>query len=329
MPAEVAAGKTYLDAISAALRDEMRRDPGVFLLGEDIGLLGGAFRVTKGFLDEFGPDRVMDMPLGEAGIVGTAIGAALRGLRPVVEMQFADFVVCAFNQLVTYASLNHWRTGTRLPLVVWLPYGGGVGAGPFHSRCPEAWFRHVPGLKIVAPATPADAYGLLVGAIRDDNPVLFLEHKALYRKLRGDVPPSGSVVPLGQARIARPGRDVTVVTYGATVHVALEAAETLADDGVETEIIDLRSLAPLDDEAILASVRRTRRLVIAHEDALTGGIGADIAALVAERAFESLAAPVRRVAALDVPIGAAPSLEAATLPAGESIQQAIRGMIRS
>lgn len=314
---------TYLEAIGAALRDEMRRDPGVFLLGEDIGLMGGAFKVTRGFLEEFGPERVIDMPLAEAGIVGTAIGAALRGMRPVAEMQFADFVVCGMNPLVTYASLNHWRTGTPLPMVVRLPYGGGIRGGPFHSRCPEAWFYHVPGLKIAAPSTPADAYGMLASAVRDNNPVLYLEHKRLYRHAKGDVTP-GEAVPLGKARVARPGRDAVCITYGAMVPPALEAAESLAKEGVEVEVLDLRSLAPLDREAVLASVRRTRRALVAHEDALTGGIGADIAAMIAEEAFESLDAPVRRVGALDAPIGAAATLEDAALPGRGQIETALR-----
>jgi 2-oxoisovalerate dehydrogenase E1 component beta subunit len=316
---------TYLEAIAAALRDAMRRDPGVFLLGEDIGRMGGAFKVTKGFLDEFGADRVIDMPLGEAGIVGTAIGAALRGMRPVAEMQFADFVVCAVNPLVTFASLNHWRTGTALPMVVRLPYGGWIRGGPFHSRCPEAWFYHVPGLKIAAPSTPADAYGLLTSAIRDPNPVLFLEHKYLYRRAKGGVA-AGEEVPLGTARVARPGRDVSVVTYGAMVPMALEAAEALAKDGVEAEVLDLRSLAPLDREAVLATARKTRRVLVAHEDALTGGIGGDLAAMIGEHAFESLDAPVRRLGALDVPIAAAPTLEDATLPSKDALTAALRDL---
>lgn len=316
---------TYIEAISRGMWEEMERDPSVFLLGEDIGVYGGAFKATKGFLEHFGPGRVIDTPLSEAAIIGAATGAALAGMRPIAEMQFADFVTCGFNQLVVNTARSHYRWGIPVPLVVRLPAGGRIHGGPYHSANPEAWFFHVPGLKIVAPSTPADAKGLLKAAVRDPNPVLFLEYKYLYRRLKGEVPGGDVTVEIGKGRTARRGDDLAVITYGPTVPMALEAAEIMArEDGVEAGVIDLRSLAPLDTELILSAVRAAGRVLIVHEDNLTGGIGGEIAALIAERAFERLDAPVRRLAALDTPVPFAPTLEEYVLPDTPKILAALR-----
>ena len=305
---------TYLEAIRQGLWEEMERDPSVFLLGEDIGVYGGAFKVTAGMLEHFGERRVIDTPLSEAAIVGAAIGAGLLGLRPVAEMQYADFITCAFDQVVNFAAKCRYRWGAAVPIVIRGPSGGGVHAGPFHSQNPEAWFVHVPGLKVVAPATAYDAKGLIKSAIRDNDPVLFFEHKALYRRIKEEIPAGDYTVPLGQAAVVRAGSDVTIVTYAAMVYVALEAAETLDKEGISVEIIDLRTLAPLDEAAILTSVRKTSRVIVLHEATLTGGVGAEIAARIAERAFDSLDAPVVRIAAPDTPVPYSPPLEAAFLP---------------
>jgi 2-oxoisovalerate dehydrogenase E1 component beta subunit len=313
---------TYLEAISSALREEMRRDASVILLGEDIAAFGGAFKVTRGFLDEFGPERVIDTPISESGFVGAACGAAIEGLRPVVEFQFADFIACAFDQIVNFAAKACYRWGTAVPVVFRAPSGGGFRGGPFHSQNPEAWFTHVPGLKVVQPSTPYDAKGLLKAAIRDDNPVIYFEHKHLYRRLKEDVPDEDFVVPLGVAEIKRPGRDLTLVTYGAMVHESLAAAERLSKAGAEVEVIDLRTLCPLDRDSFLASVRRTGRALVVHEAHLTGGFGAEVAAIVAQDAFDALDAPVTRVASLDVPIPFAAPLEDAVLPNEEKIFRA-------
>jgi 2-oxoisovalerate dehydrogenase E1 component beta subunit len=320
---------TYIEAISRGMWEEMERDPSVFLLGEDIGAYGGAFKATKGFLQHFGPGRVIDTPLSEAAIIGAATGAALVGMRPVAEMQFADFVTCGFNQLVVNAARTHYRWNLPVPLVVRLPAGGNIHGGPYHSVNPEAWFFHVPGLKIVAPATPADAKGLMQSAIRDNNPVLFLEYKYLYRRIKGEVPEGDAAVPIGRGTVCREGADVTIITYGPTVHTSLAAAETLArEDGVETLVVDLRSLMPLDRSLILDAVGRTGRVLIVHEDNLTGGIGGEIAALIAEHAFGSLDAPIRRVAALDTPVPFAPTLEEFVLPDTQKILTALRELSR-
>jgi 2-oxoisovalerate dehydrogenase E1 component beta subunit len=313
---------TYLDAISAALREEMRRDPDVILLGEDIGVFGGAFKITRGFLDEFGPARVIDTPIAESGFVGAATAAAIEGLRPVVEFQFADFIACAFDQIVNYAAKVYYRWGMPVPLVLRGPAGGGFRGGPYHSQNPEAWFTHVPGLKVVQPSTPYDAKGLLKAAIRDDNPVIYLEHKHLYRRIREEVPDEDFEVPLGVADVKREGGDLTIVTYGAMVHESLAAAERLAREGAECEVIDLRSLVPLDKAAILASVGRTSRALVVYEAHKTGGFGGEVAALIADEAFEALDAPVGRVAALDVPAPFSPPLEDAMLPSAEKIHAA-------
>jgi len=319
--------RSYIQAISEALRLELRHDPRVFLIGEDIGVYGGAFKVTEGFLEEFGEWRVIDAPLAETAIVGACTGAALVGMRPVAEMQFADFVSGAWDHLTTVAAKQHYRAGTPVPLVVRLPCGGGFSGGPFHSQSPESSFAHVPGLKIVCPATPADAKGLLAAAIADPNPVLFFEHKHLYRRVKGEVPEERFTVPLGQARVHREGQDVTIVTWGAMVHTAAEAAERLAgEEGISAEIVDLRSLLPWDRERVLASVATTSRLLVLHEDTRTGGFGAEIAATVAEEAFDRLDAPIRRIAAPDTPVPFSPPLEERYIPQVEDVAAAVRDL---
>jgi pyruvate/2-oxoglutarate/acetoin dehydrogenase E1 component len=315
---------TYLEAISDALRTEMRRDPAVFCLGEDIGAFGGAFKVTDGFAEEFGADRVLDTPLAENTIIGAAVGAAVEGLKPVCEMQFSDFIACGFDQLVNVAAKLHYRQGIAVPMVIRLPSGGGFSGGPFHSQNPEAWFLQAPGLKVVAPATAADAKGLLVSAIRDPNPVCYLEHKGLYRHVRDEVPEGEHTVPLGKARLAREGSEMTVIAYGSAVHLALQAAEEL-DEGIE--VLDLRSLCPLDTEAVLASARKTGKVLVAHEATRSCGVGAEVAALVAEQAFEYLDAPLARLTAPDVPIPFSPPLEQRVLPGLDDFKEACRELI--
>jgi 2-oxoisovalerate dehydrogenase E1 component beta subunit len=315
---------TYIQAISDGLRQEMRRDERVFVLGEDVGVYGGAFKVTQGFQEEFGPWRVIDTPLSETAIVGGATGAALMGLRPVAEMQFADFISCAWDHLVTVAAKQFFRGGTPVPIVVRLPSGGGFSGGPFHSQNPESSFAHIPGLKLVAPATPEDAKGLLASAVEDPNPVLYFEHKHLYRRIKGEVPEERFTVPFGQARVAREGDDAVVVTWGAMVYTATEAAEQLAGEGFETEILDLRTIIPWDREHVLASVRRTSKVLVLHEDTRTGGFGAEIAATIAEEAFEDLDGPVMRLAAPDTPVPFSPALEKAFIPQVEDVAGALR-----
>jgi pyruvate/2-oxoglutarate/acetoin dehydrogenase E1 component len=316
---------TYLQAISDGLREEMRADESVFCMGEDIGAFGGAFKVTDGFAEEFGADRVWDTPLAENAIVGAAVGAAVEGLRPVCEMQFADFISCGFDQLVNVAAKMHYRQGLAVPMVVRLPSGGGFSGGPFHSQNPEAWFIQAPGLKVVAPSTPADAKGLLAAAIRDPNPVCFMEHKHLYRRAKGEVPEGRYDVPLGKLAIAREGTDLTVIAYGAMVPVALEATDDI--DGASVEVIDLRSLVPLDREGVLASVRKTSKVVVLHEATRSCGVGAEIAALIAEEAFEDLDGPVVRVTAPDTPIPFSPPLERAVLPQVDDVREACRELL--
>jgi len=315
---------TYLQAISSALLDELRADERVILMGEDIGVFGGAFKVTDGFFDEFGPERVMDTPLAESAIIGCAVGAAVVGLRPVCEMQFADFISCGFDQLVNVAAKMHYRQGLAVPIVVRLPSGGGFSGGPFHSQNPEAWFMQAPGLKVVAPSTAHDAKGLLHAAIRDPNPVCFMEHKHLYRRVRGEVPEGVYETPF-TARVARPGSDLVVITYGAMVGVALEATEDL--DGASVEVLDLRSLVPLDVEAVLDSVGRCSKVVIVDEANGTCAAGAQVAAVIAERGFEWLDGPVVRVATPDVPIPFSPPLEQAVLPNVERVKEACRELL--
>ena len=318
------AEKTYLQAISDALRQEMRRDSRVFIMGEDVGLYGGAFKVTQGFYEEFGEMRVLDMPLSETAILGGATGAALMGMRPVAEMQFADFVSCGWDHLVTVAAKQHFRIRTPIPIVVRLPSGGGFSGGPFHSQNPESSFAHVPGLKVICPATPEDAKGLLVSAIEDPNPCLFFEHKHLYRRIKGEVPDERYTIPLGKARIHREGADVTVITWGAMVYTADEAAAELEKDGVSVEIVDLRTILPWDKEAVLASVRKCSKVLVLHEDVRTGGFGGEIAATIAEEAFEDLDAPVKRIAAPDTPVPFSPPLEKAFIPQPADVVAGLR-----
>jgi 2-oxoisovalerate dehydrogenase E1 component beta subunit len=315
---------TYLQAISDGLREEMRSDESVFCLGEDIGTFGGAFKVTDGFADEFGADRVLDTPLAENAIIGAAVGAAAEGMKPVCEMQFADFISCGFDQLINVAAKLHYRQGVSVPMVVRLPSGGGFSGGPFHSQNPEAWFLQSPGLKVVAPATAEDAKGLLQSAIRDPNPVCYLEHKGLYRYVKGEVPEGEHTVPLGEARVVREGEEMSVITYGSGVHLALQAAEELDE---EIEIVDLRTLSPLDTEAILRSARKTGKVLVAHEATRSCGVGAEVAALVTEEAFEDLDGPVRRLTAPDVPIPFSPPLEQAVLPQLEDMKEACRELL--
>jgi pyruvate/2-oxoglutarate/acetoin dehydrogenase E1 component len=315
---------TYLQAISDAMRQEMRHDERVLVMGEDIGVFGGAFKVTDGFIDEFGPNRVMDTPLAESGIVGTAVGAAVVGMRPIAEMQFADFISCGFDQLVNVAAKMYYRQGLPVNITVRLPSGGGFSGGPYHSQNPEAWFMHSPGMKVVAPSTAEDAKGLLISAIRDHNPVVYLEHKHLYRRVKGEVPDGLYETPL-TARIAREGTDLTIIAYGAMVHTALEATEDL--DGASVEVLDLRSLVPLDEEAILASVRKTSKVLIVDEANETCAAGAQVAAVIAEKGFEDLDVPVRRVATPDVPIPFSPPLEQALLPSVDRVKEAARELL--
>ncbi len=310
---------TYLEAIADALRTEMKRDESVFMIGQDIGTYGGAFKLTKGFLDEFGPKRVIDAPISESAIIGAAIGASLNGMRPVAEMQFMDFVTCGFNQLVNVAGTTAYRWGLGVPMVVRGPAGGGVGANPFHSRNSEAWFVQATGLKVVCPATPADAKGLLTASIRDNNPVIFFEHKGLYRKIKGEVPEGEYMIPLGKARVIVEGNDASIICYGSTVHMALEVAERMQKEGVSIEVVDIRTLVPFDEETVLQSVRKTNRVLITHEATLTGGFASEISACITEKAFDSLDAPIKRVAAFDSPTPFAPTLEKAMLPNADKI----------
>lgn len=318
---------TYLDAISAALREEMRRDPTVFLMGEDIGVFGGAFKITRGFVEEFGEERVIDTPISESGFTGAACGAAIMGFRPVVEFQFADFIACAFDQIVNFAAKCYYRWGIPVPVVFRGPAGGGFRGGPFHSQNPEAWFTHVPGLKVVQPSTPYEAKGMLKAAIRDNNPVIYLEHKHLYRRIREDIPEEDFEVPLGVADIKREGNDLTIVTYGAMVHACLDVAERLAKLGAEIEVVDLRTLAPLDKETFLASVRKTGKALVVHEAHLTSGLGGEVASIIVDEAWDALDAPVKRIGSLDVPIPFSPTLEDAVLPSVDKIETTARQLL--
>lgn len=311
---------TYIAAISEALRQEMQRDPNVFLMGEDIaGSFGGAFKVSKGFEEEFGRQRVINTPLAELGFVGAATGMALMGLRPVIEMQFADFISTAFDSIVQYAATTHYRWGGAVPWVIRGPSDGGLRGGPFHSQNPEAWFVHAPGLKVVAPATPADAKGLMIAAIRDNNPVIYFESKTLYRSLKGYVPEGDYIVPLGKANLARTGNDLSIITYGSQVQEALKAAERLASEDLSVEVLDLRTLKPLDTEAILETARKTGKVLVVHSANQLVGVGAEVSALITEHAFEWLDAPIRRLGGLDVPIPFSPPLEDAYRPNAEKI----------
>ena len=319
---------TYLEAIRQALVDEMARDERVFLLGEDIGAYGGAFKVTDGLQERFGEARVVDTPISEAAIVGSAIGASYMGMRPVAEIQFIDFIACCFDMLTNFAATSRYRNGAGVPIVVRGPCGGGVSGGPFHSLNPESFFLNTPGLKMVEPSTAYDAKGLLKAAIRDDDPVLYFEHKYLYRRIKDEVPDEDYVVPIGKAAIRREGGDLSIITFGAMVYTALDAAKQLAEQGVEAEVLDLRSLAPLDSEAVLTSVSKTSRALLLHEATLTGGIGGELAAIIAEEAFEYLDAPVMRVASLDSPVPYSPPLEAAFLPNVEKVVAAAKRLVQ-
>ena len=321
---------TVLEAVREAMREEMQRDPTVFVLGEDVGRRGGVFLATQGFIDEFGEDRVIDTPLAEAAIAGVAVGAAMRGMRPIAEIQFGDFMFPVFNQIIGEAA--RIRYGTRgnvsVPLVVRSPYGGHVRGGLFHSQSPAAYFAHTPGLKVVTPATPYDAKGLLKAAIRANDPVIVLEHKRTYRSVRGEVPDEDYIVPIGVADIKREGDAATIVTYGLTLHYSLQAAEKMAQDGVEVEVIDLRTLKPLDRDTVLSSVRKTNRALVVHEDNISLGVGAEVSAIIAEYAFDSLDAPIMRVAGPDIPaMPFAPTLEAAYMPTAEKIELALRQLL--
>jgi 2-oxoisovalerate dehydrogenase E1 component beta subunit len=315
---------TYLEAIRQALWDEMEKDERVFMLGQDIGTYGGAFRVTAGFLDRFGPGRIIDTPISESAMVGCAIGAAMMGMLPVVEMQFIDFISCAFNQIVNFAAPNHYRWGQKVPLVVRGPAGGNVHGSAYHSQNPESYFHHTPGLKIVAPGTVADAYGLLKAAIRDPNPVLYFEHKYLYRRLKDELPEGDNLVPLGKARLAREGRDLSVITYGAMLHVALEAAGRLEAEGIDLEVLDLRTLKPLDQEAILATVRKTSRVIVLTEEQVTGSVAGEVAARISQDAFAWLDGPVHRLCCPDTPVPYSPTLEEAYLPNVDKLVARVR-----
>ncbi len=319
---------TYVEAIREGLWEEMERDPGVFVIGEDIGVYGGAFKVTQGFLDHFGERRVVDTPISESAIVGAAIGAGLMGLRPVAEMQFSDFITCAYDQIVSFAAKCRYRWGAAVPIVVRAPSGGGIHGGPFHSQNPEALFTHTPGLKVVAPATAYDAKGLIKSAIRDNDPVLFFEHKALYRRIKEDLPAGDYTVPIGKARLVREGSDLSIITYGAMVYVAKEAAEVLAGEGVSVEILDLRTLQPLDDEAILGTARKTAKVIVLHEATYSGGLGGEIASRIAERAFDCLDGPLVRITAPDTPVPFSPPLEKAFLPNTEKVLEKARWLYR-
>ncbi len=319
---------TFLEAIRQALFEEMERDPAVVMIGEDIGVYGGAFKVTAGLLERFGWERVIDTPISETAIIGAAVGMSYQGLRPVAEMQFIDFIACCFNQLTNFVAKSHYRWGAPVPMVVRGPSGGGVHGGPFHSQNPEMYFVHTPGLKVIYPATAYDAKGLMKSAIRDNNPVLFFEHKFLYRRIKEELPPEEYLVPIGQAAVRREGRDLTIVSYAAMLHTSLEAAETLAGEGIECEVIDLRTLLPLDKETILASVAKTNKLLVVHEDTRTGGIAGEIAATVCECAFEQLDGPVMRVTSLDTPVPYSPPLEEHFLPNADKVVAAARELAR-
>ena len=318
------AAVTYLEAIRQGIWEEMERDSSVFVLGEDVGIYGGAFKLTEGMLERFGEDRVVDTPISESAIVGAAIGAALMGMRPIAEMQFADFISCAFDQITNFAAKCRYRWGAGVPMVIRGPSGGGIHGGPYHSQNPEMHYVHTPGLKVVAPSTVYDAKGLIKAAIRDEDPVVYFEHKFLYRRLKEELPEGDWTVPIGKAAIKRAGSDVSVITYGAMVHLALEAAATLANDGIELEVVDLRTLVPLDKERVLDSVKKTSKVILLHEDVRTGGIAGELAAIIAEEAFEYLDGPIMRITAPDTPVPYSPPLEEFFLPKTSDIIRVAR-----
>ncbi len=318
---------TYIEAINQAMAEEMARDERVFLIGEDVGAYGGAFKTSAGLLDRFGAERVIDTPISEMAIIGAASGAALMGMRPIAEMQFIDFITCAYDMLVNFTATNRYLYGRSCPIVVRGPAGAGTHGGPFHSLSPEAMFMNRPGLKIVSPGTAYDAKGLLKAAVRDDDPVLFIEHKFLYRRIKEDLPTDDYIVPIGKANVRRKGKDLTIVTWGAMIYVADDAADALAKDGVSVEVIDLRSIVPFDEEAILTSVAKTNRVIILHEAPLTGGAGAEFAARIAEKAFDYLDATIKRIGSLDVPTPYSPPLEEFYLPNAAKVVAAARELL--
>ncbi len=319
---------TFLEAIRQAMFEEMERDPTVLLMGEDVGVYGGAFKTSEGLLERFGWERVIDTPISESAIVGAAVGMSYMGLRPIAEMQFIDFIACAFNQITNYAAKSHYRWGAPAPIVIRGPSGGGVHGGPFHSANPEMYFVHTPGLKVVYPSTPYDAKGLLKTAIRDNNPVLFFEHKFLYRRIKEELPEEDYSVPIGKAIVRREGQDLTILSYAAMMHTSLEAAELLAKEGIEAEVVDLRTLLPLDKETVLQSLKKTNKILVVHEDTRTGGIAGEIAALVCEGAFHDLDGPLVRVTSLDTPVPYAPSLEEYFLPNTQKVAAAARELAK-
>ncbi len=319
---------TYLEAIREGLWEEMERDPNVFVIGEDLGVYGGAFKVTAGFLEKFGEKRVVDTPISEAGIVGAAIGASFMGLRPVAEMQFADFISCGFDQIVNFAAKCRYRWDAPVPIVIRAPSGGGIHGGPFHSQNPEMWFVKTPGLKVVCPATPYDAKGLIKASVRDNDPVIFFEHKGLYRKIKEDLPEGDYTVPLGKAKVVREGKDLTIVTYGAMVWTALEAADKLAEEGASVEVVDLRTLLPLDRETVCESVKKTSKVLLVHEDTRTAGLAGELAISITETVFEYLDGPILRVTAPDTPVPYSPPLEDAFLPNVDKVLEKARWLYR-
>ena len=318
---------TFLEAIRQAMQEEMRRDERVLLMGEDVANYGGAFKVTQGMFEEFGPQRVVNMPIAESAIVGAAVGMSMNGMLPIVEMQFIDFITCAFDQITSYAAKSRYRWGVGVPIVIRGPSSGNVHGGPFHSANPEMYFVHTPGLKVVEPATVYDAKGLLKAAIRDPDPVLYLEPKYLYRRIKDEIPADDYVVPIGKGVIRKPGRDITVATYGTMLYVALESAHQLEREGISLEIIDLRSLLPFDEDMVMTSVKKTGRLILLHEDTLTGGLGGEIAARVADQAFLYLEAPIKRVTAPDTPVPFAPPLEEFFLPKSSDVNRVARELM--
>src|ERR1700722_5518086 len=326
--AQGSAPVTFLEAIKQAMFEEMERAPAVVLLGEDVGVYGGAFKTSEGLLERFGWERVIDTPISESAIIGAACGMSYAGLRPIAELQFIDFIVCAFNQLTNFVAKGHYLWNAPAPIVVRGPSGGGVHGGPFHSANPEMYFVHTPGLKVIYPSTPYDAKGLLKAAIRDNNPVLFFEHKYLYRRIKEELPPGDYTVPIGKAIVRRPGKHLTIISYAAMMHTSLEAADALAKEGIEAEVIDLRTLLPLDEETILQSVKNTNRCLVVHEDTKTGGIAGEIAAILCEKAFGDLDGPVFRVTSLDTPVPYSPPLEAHFLPNTDKIMHAARELAK-
>src|SRR4051812_18739307 len=305
---------TYVEAIRQGIWEEMESDERVFVLGEDVGIYGGAFKVTTGLLEKFGETRVIDTPISESAIVGAAIGAAMMGLRPIAEMQFADFISCAFDQITNFAAKCRYRWGAGIPIVVRAPSGGGIHGGPFHSQNPEMHFVHTPGLKVVCPSTAYDAKGLLKAAIRDPDPVIFFEHKYLYRRVKEELPEGDILVPIGKAALRRAGADISIITYGAMVYIALDAAKELQKEGIDVEVLDLRSLLPFDKEAVLESVKKTNKVILLHEDTRTGGFAGELAALISEEAFDYLDGPIRRITAPDTPVPFSPPMEEFFLP---------------